>query len=124
MEIQREKRKYDLLSMGEMLMRLSPPGNERLVCSDILEKKTGGAELNVSAGAALLGLKTGIISKLPSNALGLYIRNQVRFTVSATSLLCTTQIKTPVLAFITMRAEHIPVSLALSMTGKTLHSVK
>ena len=79
MEIQREKRKYDLLSMGEMLMRLSPPGNERLVCSDILEKKTGGAELNVSAGAALLGLKTGIISKLPSNALGLYIRNQVRF---------------------------------------------
>lgn len=31
------------------------------------------------SGASLLGLRTGIISKLPDNALGVYAKNRVRF---------------------------------------------
>ena len=42
-------------------------------------KQVGGAELNVVSGASLLGLRTGIISKLPDNALGTYAKNRVRF---------------------------------------------
>ena len=74
-----EKRSFDLLSLGEILLRLSPPGNERIVSGPTFQKQVGGAELNVVSGASLLGLRTGIISKLPANSLGTYAKNQVRF---------------------------------------------
>ncbi|MDO5409188.1 MAG: sugar kinase [Lachnospiraceae bacterium] len=71
--------KFDLLSLGEILLRLSPPGNERLSRSDVFDKHIGGAELNVVSGVSMLGLKTGMISKLPDNLLGSYAGNQVHF---------------------------------------------
>ena len=40
-------RSFDLLSLGEVLLRLSPPSNERLVRGETLQKQVGGAELNV-----------------------------------------------------------------------------
>lgn len=70
---------FDLLSLGEVLLRLSPPGNERLVRGDSLQKQVGGAELNVVSGVSLLGLRTGIISKLPANDIGTYAKNRIRF---------------------------------------------
>lgn len=69
---------YDLLSLGEVLLRLSPPDNELLVRGDCLMKHIGGAELNVAAGAAQLGLNTGIITKLPDNGIGIYAKNKIR----------------------------------------------
>lgn len=74
-----EKRVFDLLSMGEILLRLSPPDNERIVRGDTFEKQVGGAELNVVSGVSLLGLRTGIISKIPANSVGAFARNKVRF---------------------------------------------
>ena len=73
------KKDFDLLSLGEILLRLSPPDNERIVRGETFQKQVGGAELNVVSGASLLGLRTGIISKLPDNALGVYAKNRVRF---------------------------------------------
>ena len=70
---------FDLLSLGEVLLRLSPPGNERLVRGGTLQEQVGGAELNVVSGVSLLGLRTGIISKLPANDIGTYAKNQIRF---------------------------------------------
>ena len=72
-------KKYDILALGEILLRLSPPNNERIVRGDVFEKQVGGAELNVVSGAALLGLHTGIISKIPDSAIGSFARNKVRF---------------------------------------------
>lgn len=72
-------REFDLLSMGEILLRLSPPDNERIVRGDTFVKQVGGAELNVVSGVSFLGLRTGIISKLPDNPLGTYAKNKVRF---------------------------------------------
>ncbi|WP_249029233.1 sugar kinase [Tannockella kyphosi] len=72
------EKKYDVLSLGEVLMRLSPPTNEKLTRGDFLEKQVGGAELNVLSGIALLGLKTGIISKVPGNDIGIFSRNKMR----------------------------------------------
>lgn len=71
--------KFDLLTLGEILLRLSPPDNERLTRGETLQKQVGGAELNVASGAALLGLRTGIISKLPDNSIGTFARNRIRF---------------------------------------------
>lgn len=74
-----EKKDFDLLALGEILLRLSPPVNERLTRGDAFGKQAGGAELNVVSGVSLLGLRTGIISKVPANDLGSYIQNRVRF---------------------------------------------
>ena len=73
------RRGFDLLALGEILLRLSPPVNERLTRGDAFQKQAGGAELNVVSGASLLGLRTGIISRVPASDLGRYIQNRVRF---------------------------------------------
>ncbi len=72
------KRNFDLITLGQMLLRLSPPGNERLARSDVFEKNVGGAELNVAVSAALLDLHTGVISRLPSHDIGQYMKSTVR----------------------------------------------
>lgn len=71
-------RKFDLLTLGQLLLRLSPPDNERLVRGDTFVKQVGGAELNVAVGTALLGLHTGVISKLPSHDVGTFMRGKIR----------------------------------------------
>lgn len=70
---------FDLITFGEIMLRLSPPSHARIVDGDIFEKRAGGAELNVASGVALLGLRTGIISKLPQNEVGTFIKNRIRF---------------------------------------------
>lgn len=70
---------FDLLSFGEILLRMSPPGNERIVRSETFDKQIGGAELNVATAVSLLGLRTGIISRVPCNTVGIYARNKLRF---------------------------------------------
>lgn len=72
------KKDFDLLSLGELMLRLSPPANERITRGDTFGKQVGGAEMNAIAGSAMLGLRCGIISKLPANDLGTYIKNRVR----------------------------------------------
>ena len=42
-------RKYDVITLGEILLRLSTPINGRLAQGDTLMKHLGGAELNSSA---------------------------------------------------------------------------
>ncbi|MFA9463149.1 MAG: sugar kinase [Velocimicrobium sp.] len=74
-----ENKSFDIVALGEVLLRLSPPRNERIVGGEIFQKQVGGAELNVVSGASLLGLRCGIISKLPANNLGIYAKNRVRF---------------------------------------------
>lgn len=72
------ERPFDLLSLGELLLRLSPAGNERLVRGDSFQKQVGGAELNVAVGASLLGLHTGVVTKLPAHDMGKFVKNKVR----------------------------------------------
>ena len=72
------KKDFDVLALGELLLRLSPPDNERISRSLTFGKQVGGAELNVITGAAMLGLRCGIISKLPANDLGTFVKNTVR----------------------------------------------
>lgn len=72
------KKDFDLVSLGELMLRLSPPDNERITRGDTFGKQVGGAEMNAITGAAMLGLRCGIISKLPANDLGTYVKNRVR----------------------------------------------
>ena len=72
------EKKYDLLTLGEILLRLSPSDGGRLMRASSLDIHVGGAELNVAAGAAQLGLRTGIISRIPESEIGLLVRSEIR----------------------------------------------
>ncbi|XBS68015.1 sugar kinase [Acerihabitans sp. KWT182] len=59
-----------VLSFGEMMLRLKPQGNNRILQSDVLEATYGGAEANVAVSLALLGNDAAYLTKLPGNLLG------------------------------------------------------
>jgi 2-dehydro-3-deoxygluconokinase len=55
---------------GEILLRLSPPGKERLFQSSRLEARFGGAEANVAVSLTLFGHQVRYISVVPANEIG------------------------------------------------------
>jgi len=69
---------YDLITFGETMLRLSPPGINRLEDTATLEVQVGGAESNVAANLARLGKKSAWFSRLPDTPLGYTIRNGIR----------------------------------------------
>lgn len=80
MSYSNENKKLDLVSFGEVMLRLSPPDKEKISHGSIFEKNAGGSELNVAAGAAYLGCKTAIITKLPDNKIGRFIQYKIRYS--------------------------------------------
>src|SRR5205814_7480759 len=70
--------RYDLLSLGEMMVRLSPPGHGRIEFSPTLEVWVGGGEYNVAYALARLGMRTGFLSRLVDNPLGRIVLNHGR----------------------------------------------
>src|SRR5437667_415911 len=72
------KCKYDVLALGECMVRLSPPGHGRIEFARLLEVDVGGCEFNVAYACARLGLRTGFLSKLPDNAVARIILNHAR----------------------------------------------
>ncbi len=69
---------FDILSLGECMVRLSPPAHQRIEFSSVFEAYAGGGEYNVSYALARFGLKSGWISRLADNPLGHFIRNHAR----------------------------------------------
>jgi len=69
---------FDLITFGEAMVRLASPDFMRLEQSSTLNMTAGGAELNVAANAASLGLKTAWVSRLVDNWSGRFICNKGR----------------------------------------------
>jgi 2-dehydro-3-deoxygluconokinase len=61
---------HDLITLGEVLLRLAVPSPGRFETARVLDVQFGGAEANVAAACARLGLRTGWISAVPDNAWG------------------------------------------------------
>lgn len=75
----KQNTEFDIIGMGEVMLRLSPPSKEKISQSEIFEKTAGGSELNVVSGAAMLGVRSAIITKLPENKIGHFVRNKIRY---------------------------------------------
>ena len=73
-------REFTALGIGEVMLRLSPVGKERISHCETFEKKAGGSELNVMAGMSMLGERTGIITKLPHNEIGKFAKRKIRYS--------------------------------------------
>src|SRR6266704_2400911 len=68
---------HDLVTLGEVLLRLSIPSPGRFETARQLDVQVGGAEANVAAACARLGLKVAWISALPANPWGERIRREL-----------------------------------------------
>src|ERR1700745_3060668 len=61
---------HDLVALGEVMLRLSIPSPARFETVRQLDVQIGGAEANVAAACARLGLRSAWLSALPANAWG------------------------------------------------------
>ncbi len=59
-----------IVCFGELLLRLSAPGHQRLLQTPGLEVHVGGAEANVAVSLACLGHDAAVVSTVADNALG------------------------------------------------------
>ncbi|HVS12885.1 MAG TPA: sugar kinase [Thermoanaerobaculia bacterium] len=59
-----------VLAFGELMLRLSPPGFERLFQSPALSATFGGSEANVAVSLAGFGHDSRFVTRLPANPLG------------------------------------------------------
>jgi 2-dehydro-3-deoxygluconokinase len=69
---------HDVITFGEAMVRLSPPGCRRLEQARSLDLQVGGAELNTAVALARLGRRTAWVSRLTDNPLGRLIANHAR----------------------------------------------
>ena len=59
-----------VVTLGEIMLRLSPPGYQRFAQATDFEINYGGAEANVAASLAQFGHHAIFLSKVPENAIG------------------------------------------------------
>jgi 2-dehydro-3-deoxygluconokinase len=59
-----------VVTFGEIMLRLSPPGFERLFQSPVLSATFGGGEANVAVSLAHFGVESWYVTRVPTNAVG------------------------------------------------------
>ncbi|MCL2517128.1 MAG: sugar kinase [Oscillospiraceae bacterium] len=59
-----------VICFGELMIRYNPPGYNRFVQTPVMEFNFGGAEANVAVSLAGLGVKSSLVTKLPSHEIG------------------------------------------------------
>ena len=59
-----------VITLGELMLRLSPESHERFVQAEIFHAVYGGAEANVAVSLANFGQEARFVTKLPDNEIG------------------------------------------------------
>lgn len=67
-----------IVTLGEIMLRLSPKGNYRFVQSDSFQVVPGGGEANVAVSLANYGHASYFVSKLPAHEIGQIAVNGLR----------------------------------------------
>ena len=80
--------KQKVVTFGEIMLRLKPPGHERFFQSPILEATFGGGEANVAVSLARFGLPVCFVSVIPDNPVGdACIRELERYQVDTSHII-------------------------------------
>jgi 2-dehydro-3-deoxygluconokinase len=61
---------HKVVTFGEIMLRLSPPGFERFFQSPVLHASFGGGEANVAVSLAQFGLDSVYVTRVPDHAVG------------------------------------------------------
>jgi len=67
-----------VVTLGEIMLRLSTPEHQRFVQADRFEVNYGGGEANVAVALCNYGLQGTFVTKIPENAIGQAAINQLR----------------------------------------------
>lgn len=67
-----------IITLGEIMLRLSPPGQDRFVQSELLRVIPGGGEANVAISCANYGHDAYFVTKLPKHEIGQMAVNSLR----------------------------------------------
>lgn len=70
--------KKKVVTLGEILLRLSPDNNERFTQCHSFEAVYGGGEANTAVSLACFGVDTSFVTKLPAHAIGQSAVNSLR----------------------------------------------
>ncbi|HKW49049.1 MAG TPA: sugar kinase [Gemmatimonadaceae bacterium] len=68
----------ELVTFGEAMLRLMPPGQQPLARANKFDVHVGGSELNVAVAAAKLGVASRWLSRLPDNPIGHIIADRAQ----------------------------------------------
>lgn len=68
---------YDVVTLGETMVRFSPAGYERFGQSRTVEMHVAGSESNTAIGLARLGHRVCWLSRLTNNAIGRWIATEI-----------------------------------------------
>lgn len=87
-----------VVTLGEIMLRLSPEGNDRFIQTDSFRIIPGGGEANVAVSLANYGHEAYFVSKLPSHEIGQIAVNALRrygvktdfIAVAVSASVCTT----------------------------------
>ncbi|MFW6180251.1 MAG: PfkB family carbohydrate kinase [Spirochaetota bacterium] len=60
----------EYVTFGEIMLRLKPPGHQRLLQQPLLEATFGGGEANVACGLAGFGLEAAFVTVVPPGPVG------------------------------------------------------
>ena len=67
-----------IITMGEIMLRLSTPGNSRFIHTDCFDAVYGGGEANVAVSCANYGHQASFITRLPAHEIGQAAINALR----------------------------------------------
>lgn len=68
----------NFITLGEIMMRLTPPNHQTITETTSFDAVYGGAETNVAVGLAGFGVSTQVITGLPQNELGQAVLRTLR----------------------------------------------
>ena len=66
------------VTMGEIMVRMTRPGYERLMQGSTFEDYFGGSEANVAVSLATMGDEVDFVTRLPNSLMGVTCRNELR----------------------------------------------
>ena len=67
-----------IVTLGEIMLRLTPPGHERFVQANSFDIVYGGGEANVAVSLANYGFDAYYVTKLPKHEIGQAAVNELR----------------------------------------------
>lgn len=81
---------YDVVTLGETMLRFTPPAMQRIEQTQTFEVHVGGSESNTAVGLARLGMKVCWLSRLTNNSLARIISGTIaRFGVDTSHIVWT-----------------------------------
>lgn len=88
--------KHKFITIGEILLRLTPPDYEKIRTAAVFEARYAGSEANVALSLANLGIEAAFFTVVPDNSLGKSAISELKSNdVNCGSIIYSTEEETP-----------------------------